>query len=98
MDMGSVNHTSSADAKLALFRLLFRGRTDVYRRDRRKDQLLQENGYLILRFLAEDVGKELDLVLDAILQSLSRRSSPIPPGCIVRLRIGPDTRVFPPSR
>ena len=32
----------------------------AYRRDRRKDQLLQENGYLVLRFLAEDVGKELD--------------------------------------
>ena len=43
----------------------------AYRRDRRKDQLLQENGYLVLRFLAEDVGKELDLVLDAILRSLS---------------------------
>jgi len=26
----------------------------AYRRDRRKDQLLQENGYLVLRFLAED--------------------------------------------
>jgi len=46
----------------------------AYRRDRRKDQLLQENDYLILRFLAEDVGKELDLVLDAILRVLSRRS------------------------
>lgn len=45
----------------------------AYRRDRRKDQLLQENGYLVLRFLAEDVGKELDLVLDSILRSLSRR-------------------------
>ncbi len=45
----------------------------AYRRDRRKDQLLQENGYLVLRFLAEDVGKELDLVLDAILRALSRR-------------------------
>ena len=45
----------------------------AYRRDRRKDQLLQENGYLVLRFLAEDVGKELDLVLDAILRVLSRR-------------------------
>ena len=30
----------------------------AYRRDRRKDQLLQENGYFVLRFLAEDVGKE----------------------------------------
>ncbi|MEQ1910101.1 MAG: DEAD/DEAH box helicase family protein [Vicinamibacterales bacterium] len=29
----------------------------AYRRDRRKDQLLQENGYLVLRFLAEDVGR-----------------------------------------
>ena len=46
----------------------------AYRRDRRKDQLLQENDYLILRFLAEDVGKELDLVLDAVLRGLSRRT------------------------
>jgi len=30
---------------------------DAYRRDRRKDQVLQENGYFVLRFLAEDVGK-----------------------------------------
>jgi very-short-patch-repair endonuclease len=45
----------------------------AYRRDRRKDQLLQENGYLVLRFLAEDVGKELDQVLDAILRGLSTR-------------------------
>lgn len=30
---------------------------DAYRRDRRKDQLLQENGYFVLRFLAEDVGR-----------------------------------------
>ena len=43
----------------------------AYRRDRRKDQLLQENGYWVLRFLAEDVGKELDAVLDAILRSLA---------------------------
>jgi superfamily II DNA or RNA helicase len=47
----------------------------AYRRDRRKDQLLQENGYLVLRFLAQDVGKELDLVLDAILRALSHRQS-----------------------
>jgi len=44
----------------------------AYRRDRRKDQLLQENDYLVLRFLAEDVGTDLDLVLDAILRSLSK--------------------------
>jgi len=41
----------------------------AYRRDRRKDQLLQENGYFVLRFLAEDVGKDLDAVLDAILKA-----------------------------
>ena len=41
----------------------------AYRRDRRKDQVLQENGYLVLRFLAEDVGKELDLDLDSILRA-----------------------------
>jgi superfamily II DNA or RNA helicase/very-short-patch-repair endonuclease len=45
----------------------------AYRRDRRKDQLLQENGYFVLRFLAEDVGKELDAVLDGILRVLARR-------------------------
>jgi superfamily II DNA or RNA helicase len=46
---------------------------DAYRRDRRKDLLLQENGYIVLRFLAEDVGKQLDMVLDAILRTLSSR-------------------------
>jgi very-short-patch-repair endonuclease len=33
--------------------------------------VLQENGYLVLRFLAEDVGKELNAVLDAIGRSLA---------------------------
>lgn len=50
----------------------------AYRRDRRKDQVLQENGYLVLRFLAEDAGKELDLVLDSILRAISHRT-PAPP-------------------
>jgi very-short-patch-repair endonuclease len=45
----------------------------AYRRDRRKDQLLQENGYFVLRFLAEDIGKDLDLVLDSVLRALARR-------------------------
>ena len=31
------------------------------------------NGCFVLRFLAEDVGKELDAVLDAILRVLARR-------------------------
>lgn len=47
---------------------------DAYRRDRRKDQLLQENGYLVLRFLAEDIGKRLNEVLDAIERTLVNRS------------------------
>jgi len=47
------------------------GSADAYRRDRRKDLLLQENGYFVLRFLAEDVGKHLDTVLDAVLRTLS---------------------------
>jgi very-short-patch-repair endonuclease len=45
----------------------------AYRRDRRKDRLLQENGYMVLRFLACDVAKDLDAVLDAILRVLANR-------------------------
>ena len=47
---------------------------EAYRRDRRKDVLLQENGYHVLRFLCEDVGKRLDEVLDAIIRALSHRA------------------------
>ncbi len=47
---------------------------DAYRRDRRKDALLQQHRYLVLRFLAEDAGKQLDYVLDAILAALVHRS------------------------
>lgn len=46
---------------------------DAYRRDRRKDALLQERGYFVLRFLAEDVGERLDMVLDTILRTLAHR-------------------------
>ena len=46
---------------------------EAYRRDRRKDRLLQQRGYLVLRFLAEDVGKDLDGVLDSILQAFAGR-------------------------
>ena len=43
----------------------------AYRSDRRKDALLQENGILVLRFLAEDLGKHLDATLDAILRAVA---------------------------
>ncbi|MGL6029512.1 MAG: endonuclease domain-containing protein, partial [Legionella sp.] len=45
---------------------------EAYRTDRRKDLLLQEHGYMVLRFLAEDVSKRLDMVLDTILRALYR--------------------------
>ena len=44
---------------------------EAYRRDRRKDALLQEHGYVVLRFLAEDLGPRLDSVLDEILRALT---------------------------
>ena len=41
-----------------------------YRRDRRKDFLLQRSGYLVLRFLAEDVTRKLQQVVDEIVAAL----------------------------
>jgi superfamily II DNA or RNA helicase/very-short-patch-repair endonuclease len=46
---------------------------EAYRRDRRKDVALQERGYFVLRFLAEDIGKRLDDVLDAIVRALAHQ-------------------------
>jgi superfamily II DNA or RNA helicase/very-short-patch-repair endonuclease len=51
---------------------------EAYRRDRRKDALLQEHGYFVLRFLAEDLAEHLDDVLDAILRTLAHRERTIP--------------------
>ena len=48
---------------------------EAYRRDRRKDALLQQNGLFVLRFLAEDMGKHLDRVLDTILATLAHRQN-----------------------
>jgi very-short-patch-repair endonuclease len=45
----------------------------AYRPDRRKDQLLQENGYFVLRFLAENVGKRLETLLDTIQRTMFSR-------------------------
>jgi superfamily II DNA or RNA helicase/very-short-patch-repair endonuclease len=47
---------------------------EAYRRDRRKDALLQEYGFHVLRFLCEDVGTRLDEVLDSIIRALSHRA------------------------
>jgi very-short-patch-repair endonuclease len=46
---------------------------EAYRRDRRKDALLQQNDCLVLRILAEDLGKRLDDVLDTVLAALIHR-------------------------
>jgi superfamily II DNA or RNA helicase/very-short-patch-repair endonuclease len=46
---------------------------DAWRRDRRKDVLLQSHGYLVLRFLAEDLGRRLDMVIDTVLRALATR-------------------------
>ena len=47
---------------------------EAYRVDRFKDVLLQENGYYVLRFLAEDIGKHLDRVMDRIERVVRMRS------------------------
>jgi superfamily II DNA or RNA helicase/very-short-patch-repair endonuclease len=67
----------SADARLVieLDGAQHLGDADAYRRDRRKDALLQRHGYLVLRFLAEDAGKQLDYVLDTIQAALASRLS-----------------------
>ena len=49
-------------------------------------RMRQENGYIVLRFLAEDVGKRLDEVLDAILRARC------PAAAIIRSRYSPALR------
>lgn len=49
----------------------------AYRRDRRKDALLQAHGYFVLRFLADDLGRHLDTVLDTVLRTMVGRSREI---------------------
>lgn len=47
----------------------------AYRRDRRKDLLLQESGYLVVRFLTDDVSKRLSDVLDTLTHILVSRAT-----------------------
>lgn len=44
------------------------GDPDAYRRDREKDLRLQQNGYMVVRFLATDLTEHLNEVLDTILR------------------------------
>ena len=44
---------------------------DRYRRDRAKDWELQRRGFLVLRFLAEDIIPQLESVRDRILNALA---------------------------
>jgi very-short-patch-repair endonuclease len=44
---------------------------DDYRRDRAKDWELQRRGFIVLRFLAEDVIPQLEMIRDRILDALS---------------------------
>jgi very-short-patch-repair endonuclease len=53
-----------------------RAEVEAYRSDRRKDALLQQNGYFVLHSLAADAGKQLDCVLDTILATLVHRQKP----------------------
>jgi hypothetical protein len=55
-------------------------RPEQYRRDRRKDWLYQRHGYLVLRFLAEDVVGELEVILDTILEAVALRRASARPG------------------
>ena len=47
---------------------------EAYRRDRRKDMLLQENGYFVMRFLHCDVLSNLSYVQECILWEVRRRA------------------------
>jgi hypothetical protein len=50
----------------------------AYRRDRRKDWELQRRGYLVLRFLSDDVVERLEEILDTILAAVELRRSSQP--------------------
>jgi very-short-patch-repair endonuclease len=44
-----------------------------YRRDRRKDLALQQHGYVVLRFLADDVPVRLDEILSIVESAVAQR-------------------------
>ena len=71
-DSNKVNKYSSVQSKIALFRSLFRGREDGFPL-RFESKRALENGYFVLHFLTEDVGKYLAEILDAILRTIANR-------------------------
>ncbi len=46
-----------------------------YRRDREKDYVLQQNGFFVLRFLADEVVEHLEEILRRICDTLARRQA-----------------------
>lgn len=71
---------------------------EAYRRDRQKDALLQERGFFVLRFLAEDLAKQLDAVLDAILRVLAHRARVSFPRAERDTPTLPEANLSPPGR
>jgi hypothetical protein len=49
---------------------------EAYRRDRRKDVVLQRAGIFVLRFLEEDVWDRLDYLVDQVAEAITFRSKP----------------------
>ncbi|HWB09729.1 MAG TPA: DUF559 domain-containing protein [Pirellulales bacterium] len=45
---------------------------DAYRRDRRKDVLLQHAGYFVIRCLADDVASRLEEILETVVSAVRR--------------------------
>jgi hypothetical protein len=48
---------------------------DSYRRDRRKDVLLQQHGFLVMRYLAEDIVPRMGEILQSIRTAVQSRES-----------------------
>lgn len=67
---------------------------ESYRRDRRKDSLLQTSGYLVLRFLARDLSEHHPLILDTILHALHPKIHGAQRPCTRSMILG--TRTHPP--
>ena len=67
---------------------------EAYRRDRRKDAALQEQGYFVLRFLAEDLGKRLDDVMDAIQRALSHQEHALLRWFPAHLRTNKEAEIY----